>query len=38
LYADKLFEKEKFDKAAEIYAQSDKCFEEVALKYMDDRM
>jgi vacuolar protein sorting-associated protein 18 len=33
-YADHLFKKEKFDKAADYYAQSDKTFEEVALKFL----
>ena len=33
-YADHLFSKEKFDSAAEYYSQSDKTFEEVALKFL----
>jgi vacuolar protein sorting-associated protein 18 len=33
-YADYLFSKEKFDKAADYYAQSDKTFEEVSLKFL----
>jgi len=33
-YADYLFNKENFAKAAELYAQSDKTFEEVALKFL----
>jgi vacuolar protein sorting-associated protein 18 len=33
-YADHLFHKEKYDTAAEYYAQSDKTFEEVALKFL----
>jgi len=33
-YADHLFSKEKFDSAADYYSQSDKTFEEVALKFL----
>lgn len=33
-YADSLFAREKFDMAADYYAQSDKTFEEVALKFL----
>ena len=33
-YADHLFKRGKFEKAAELYAQSDKTFEEVALKFL----
>jgi hypothetical protein len=33
-YADHLFNRGKYEKAAELYAQSDKTFEEVALKVL----
>jgi hypothetical protein len=33
-YADHMFKKEKYEKAAELYAQSDKTFEEVSLKFL----
>ena len=33
-YADHLFAKEKFESAADYYSQSDKTFEEVALKFL----
>ncbi len=34
IYADQLFQKQKYQKAAEYYAQSEKTFEEIALKFM----
>lgn len=33
-YADNMFRRGKYEKAAELYAQSDKTFEEVALKFL----
>jgi len=33
-YADNMFKRGKYEKAAELYAQSDKTFEEVALKFL----
>jgi len=38
LYADQLFQKEKYEQAADYYAKSEKTFEEVALKFLKQNL
>lgn len=38
IYADQLFQKEKYELAAEYYAKSEKTFEEVTLKFLKSNL